>query len=44
MLRQVQHERIREALTKLVRSPLALSSLRSGCVEGLYPNQLPNVG
>lgn len=29
-----------EALTQLVRSPFALSSLRSGRVEGLYANQL----
>ena len=32
-----------EALTQLVRSPFALSSLRSGRVEGLYANQLPPI-
>jgi hypothetical protein len=33
-----------EALTQLVRSPFALSNLRSRRVEGLYANQLPNLG
>jgi hypothetical protein len=31
-----------EALTKLAKSPFALSSLRSGRVEGLRTNQLPS--
>ena len=33
-----------EALTKLVKSPFALNSLRSGRVKGLGTYQLPNLG
>jgi hypothetical protein len=33
-----------KALTKLVKSPFALSSLRSGPVEGLGTDQLPILG
>ena len=44
MLRQAQHERSFVVLTKLVSGPFALSSPRSGRVEGLSTCQLPDLG
>ncbi|MDH5562198.1 MAG: hypothetical protein OEY91_01055 [Nitrospirota bacterium] len=44
MLRQAQHERYFDVLTQLVKCPFALSSLRSGRVEGLHTYQLPFLG
>jgi len=44
MLRQAQHERFFEVLTQMVKSPFALSSLRSERVEGFRTWHLPFLG